>query len=557
MNLLNVATLLFLLVLAPSTRAETCVATSSVCSDDSPCKTIAGRNVCLADIGEQCWKYDKTYTCYPASPIDECTQPKDLGTCAQYSSVCKETNPATGECSLYTNKFDCPTPISAPLATGLIDLGQEFEILRDELNTSACEPFRTNATCWKDTGPTCLEPAETRTINGLDVTKTCWKYEEVYICEADGGIVETSCTTLIEDPACKEIDTSICVAKLPNGTCSHYERTFSCVTVPGTTTTTSDCSDQKFCMDLGGGSKMCFKSGSPADKDFGATVTSLELARQMGAYMDPGSSTFFRGVSDSCRYGFFGLRSCCKTETTSGTSNSAALRGTMAFASAAGDEFVQFMGSSYMHDLLFSSDLVPLQNLSSIYSGGGGSYAFLSGNFSVYGLEFTYSAAQGVSFVGFDPYSFALSVAIYVVTELMSCEPAEQTLAMRRGVGLCHYVGSYCSQKSLGTCVERKQTHCCYNSKLAKLIAEQGRDQLGIDWGTPKAPNCEGFSVEQIEALDFSTMDFSEFIAEIAGRSPANDAAKARLTGQMTNYYTSGTTTLNSDYYSSGTGLPK
>jgi len=48
---------------------------------------------------------------------------------------------------------------------------------------------------------------------------------------------------------------------------------------------------------------------------------------------------------------------------------------------------------------------------------------------------------------------------------------------------------------------------------LSRIIQEQGRQQLGIGWGTPKSPNCQALTAAQFSSLNFNAMDFSEFYA--------------------------------------------
>lgn len=88
---------------------------------------------------------------------------------------------------------------------------------------------------------------------------------------------------------------------------------------------------------------------------------------------------------------------------------------------------------------------------------------------------------------------------------------------MKRGQRLCHEVGGYCSSKIpiIGTCIEKTKSHCCYNSRLARIINEQGRGQIGKSWGSAKSPNCSGFTPAEFAAIDFSNIDMSEFTAEI------------------------------------------
>lgn len=52
-------------------------------------------------------------------------------------------------------------------------------------------------------------------------------------------------------------------------------------------------------------------------------------------------------------------------------------------------------------------------------------------------------------------------------------------------------------------------------SRLARIINEQGRRQIGKSWGSAKSPNCSGFTTAEFASLDFSSIDLSEFTAEI------------------------------------------
>jgi len=465
---------------------------------------------------------------------------------------------------LYTNRYDCTSPLS-PLAAGVTFIDQTFEVVRNVLNESQCYPLRENRNCWKQSGPTCVEPGGTRTINGLAITKDCWKYEEIYNC-TDPALTGSTCAPYASDPNCTEQGTGVCRETLPNGVCSNLERTFQCVIENGVTTTTTDCSNQDTCIDMGGGNVVCFKSGHPNDKDFASTITALEMARQMGTYLDPETLTIFRGTADQCREGYLGLRACCNKDTSAaGDMNNASVMAAIAGGAKFGSEVIQYSYSLYTYDALFNSadlttNIFSLNLIGDATANVTATAAPVAPGFSVYGLEFAYSAAEGVQFVGFDPWSFAIAIAIRVIFELMSCEQDEQILAMKRGAGLCHYVGSYCSQKVLGACVERTKSYCCFNSKLALLIQEQGRAQLGKSWGDGKNPQCGGFTTAELAAIDFSRIDFSEFFTDVLKNTGTytGSAAQGRLLDQMQNYYEpTGSGKLNSNYYSSGQGLPQ
>ena len=61
--------------------------------------------------------------------------------------------------------------------------------------------------------------------------------------------------------------------------------------------------------------------------------------------------------------------------------------------------------------------------------------------------------------------------------------------------------------------------------------------QLGKTWGSAQSPDCGGFSLAQLESLDFSRMDLSEFYAEIAPTLPDAGAMRARVQQKVDSYY--------------------
>jgi conjugal transfer mating pair stabilization protein TraN len=118
------------------------------------------------------------------------------------------------------------------------------------------------------------------------------------------------------------------------------------------------------------------------------------------------------------------------------------------------------------------------------------------------------------------------------------CDKADQLLKDKREEGLCHYVGTYCSSKTLGVCTKKREAYCCYESKLSRILLEQGRPQLGLSWASPKKEQCAGFTVDQFARLDLSKMDFSEVMAEFvdAAKLP-DDLATATAMQERINQY--------------------
>jgi len=103
---------------------------------------------------------------------------------------------------------------------------------------------------------------------------------------------------------------------------------------------------------------------------------------------------------------------------------------------------------------------------------------------------------------------------------LSKCSADEFSLAEMREEGLCHYVGSY--EEDMMNLWKTRDEHvfCCYSSKLARLVQEEGRKQLKLDWGKPKKPDCGGFTFDFLAKIDFTQMDLSELFDQIPNQLP-------------------------------------
>lgn len=128
---------------------------------------------------------------------------------------------------------------------------------------------------------------------------------------------------------------------------------------------------------------------------------------------------------------------------------------------------------------------------------------------------------------------------VYVITDLLiniiwECEEKEFELGAKKETRQCSFVGSYCASEVLGSCVEKREAHCCFGSVVARIIQEQGREQLGMSFGDPKSPSCEGLTPTQLDQLDWNRIDLSEWIGmlSVTGNLPtANTVSLDHLTG--------------------------
>lgn len=98
------------------------------------------------------------------------------------------------------------------------------------------------------------------------------------------------------------------------------------------------------------------------------------------------------------------------------------------------------------------------------------------------------------------------------------CSEEEKELVLKQRAGVCHYVKSELVKK-LVVVTGHKKAFCCFNSKLARIIQEQGRSQLGRGWGDFANPDCGALTLQEIKQIDFSKIDFSELYDELKSKA--------------------------------------
>lgn len=129
-------------------------------------------------------------------------------------------------------------------------------------------------------------------------------------------------------------------------------------------------------------------------------------------------------------------------------------------------------------------------------------------------------------------------------TGLASCSSEEKALGQAKKRKLTVYVGAYCAHKVLGVCTEKKEGYCQFDSKLAKIIQDQGRrGQLGIGFGSGKSPDCRGLTVDELQHLDFSAINFADFYDDLENGTtlPADQTLIDRVKQQVADKMKGGT----------------
>lgn len=485
---------------------DACRKVESVCVEGPETRNVQG-----AQIHKACWRYEHRFECVEENITETCAPLRAAPGCVQTGAVCK-TTAFNGECLVHTNTFSCNAN-QAPLPNGIIQVGETYTITQDAIDRSQCQALQTNPQCQK-TGSVCMEPGGTRIVNGKEVTKDCWSWQETYACVS----MQSDCQDLAQNNQCSLVATS-CESTNDDGTCALKALSYRCNTGTSGPTEITTCNGGLLCLD-----GLCFEQEAGNDRDFGMAMTLMEAGRQAAGYAEGQDFVkFFAGESKQC--GRNPLNNCCKTNTKGSSMSNGAMIST---AMKAGR---QAFGSWYVYDGMMNAtrSTNALGALYNKFAGGPQSWSgFAAGEFwsgfNYYGVSFNPLTATG-NYFAFDPTSFAIAIGMQILSDLMACDQEEGVLAMQRGQGLCTYVGTYCTQKFLGSCLSRKSSYCCYNSKLARMIQEQGRAQLGKSFGSAESPKCGGLTEAEFKQIDFSKIDLSEFIADIANNVQMPDVS--------------------------------
>ncbi|EAA6923142.1 type-F conjugative transfer system mating-pair stabilization protein TraN [Salmonella enterica] len=115
---------------------------------------------------------------------------------------------------------------------------------------------------------------------------------------------------------------------------------------------------------------------------------------------------------------------------------------------------------------------------------------------------------------------------------LASCSSEEKALGKAKENKLTVSIGEFCSKKVLGVCLEKKRGYCQFDSKLAQIVQQQGRNgQLHIGFGKASSPDCRGITQTELQQINFEALDFSNFFDDLQKNKkiPDNDTLTKRV----------------------------
>ena len=405
----------------------------------------------------------------------------------------------------------------------------------------------------------------------------CWSDPQGAIeCPFNPGDVADSCAALEQDPNCGFLGTT-CVegARDANGFCYVAESRYDCGTsaeVPSLRRDNAiDCAGPVRCL-----GDDCLDLAFEQSDDFAEAAAALQAAQfalMDGDCSDGGDCRVFAGEAAQCKQAVGGVVDCC--ETPSGVSLTDYIR--LVFAIGKVDSAIMALdtggpirgGWELLRDPLVDSwDAVSEAFTSAANNLTGSTSAAVSDGAAKLSLDAAKQAlmrqtAQWTAQVFGDAAANALfavegggpavvggsvqagnlqlggligtvlawvmiaymiySIVMILIRIIWRCERDEFELGAKRALRSCHYVGSYCDSDVLGVCIEQQKAFCCFNAPLARIVNEQAYPQLGRSWGSPEYPDCAGLSLSELERLDWSRIDLSEWLAILddAGQFPS------------------------------------
>lgn len=359
---------------------------------------------------------------------------------ASYLRWCKGLSSMRTTAQLYSCSSEIPQaeiPAHVNHRTGTTYLRKEGSTsVTVTRNEGSCPALAGDAACRPVAEEVCTEGPETRMVEGVAVTQSCWAWSRTFSCQRTTQA--SDCTDLDANRQCRFLRDE-CLDDPQSGACKVSQRVYSCPLpdeqAPG---------DKQY---ICGGDVYCINGDCEpiereASTEFKDALVALHSLGDAGNQFDPDNLTVFKGERGACSKKIFGASNCC------------------------------------------SGKGVPL------------------------------------------------------LTPWL-CSAADRALDEKDDKGLCHKVGTYCSDKVLGICVTSRDAYCCFGSKLSRILQEQGRIQLNKPWGKPKDAKCEGFTIDEFQHLDLSKMDFTEVYAEFtdAAKLPDEVETMTKIQQKIEEYY--------------------
>ncbi|MDG3444545.1 conjugal transfer protein TraN [Nitrospirillum amazonense] len=498
------------------------------------------RNINGYDVYKDCWSYTRDYACPNPNVYNNCSSYDNASGCTKAEDVCTETY-SDGVCKTYTSKYNCPAPVAGQ---GTLISTTYTEISDTQVPDCAIE--QSNQTCqWSN--DQCTSGPGTRNINGLDVYRDCWEWNRTYTCANPNQYNNCNAYT---DAGCKQTGTTTCNKFAVDGSCAEWLYDYQCYGVVA-----------------GGGSQINTVYSVTKDTiiDNCVPYEGNPTCKQMqDACVEGAATKTINGYSvyKDCwawqeMYTCEGpVKSDCGTVASNCVKTGSKCVSVDALGHCTDTEYSYSCGMNGYDganppdvrcgDTVFclNGDCGTVTRTPNTEFAKGLTWMSLLGNFAKNfdpntQTVFTGTKADcrkaltGVLDCCKDDSGWSVDIG------LGSCSDDEKALWAALDGHLSHYVGTYCNTSFLGVCLEKKKSYCDFQSRLGRIIQEQGRAQLNISWGPADSPNCAGLTIAQLQAIDWSKIDLSEFYPQIYAQTVLPNTVNVQKTMQqsITNFY--------------------
>ncbi len=498
----------FPVVLHAAPALEDCRLISETCLKTGT-KTIDG-----FEVHRDCWKWHRKWNCKnPVTPVNYCATISRTSGCSELISRC--VNERLGVCLEYEKTYDCTHRLIT--TGGAIYLNSTHTITRDALTDSCTDAQKRGCTRIKNT---CVEGAETRNINGKDIYKDCWRWDDAWVCA--GGDTSDTCGVLAAHPDCQQqsetctqSDESVCLQNKFTYICESQPSNAGGAVLTDTDHTitkdeiTNDCAgledchlESETCVEVGGTRVI---DGLSVTKDCWAWEQHYQCGGDtLNSDCDEFADCDYEKrtcvtTNDAGECTHWEKEFTCSTEGAGSPDNNSLVDcGSVNWCVSGNCEREERQANQ-----AFPKAVVAMNAALEIGNDFDGVTVF-AGTWrtckkQIAGVK---NCCKGSG------WGIELGLA--------SCSEDSKMLAGKRQAGQAHYVRSWCSKKIkiIGTCLEKKQAWCSFNSRLGRIIQEGARDQLGIEWDT----GCRGLTPEELERLDYSQINLEEALGDIYDR---------------------------------------
>ncbi len=404
-----------------------------------------------------------------------------------------------------------------------------------------------------------------RLVNDVPVTRACWQYNETFDCMNTQVVnqceANTACTQTSD--TCLEWDN----ASTPRS-CTRHEYRRSCQVAPPVVRDVTSCENQTYCPD-----GRCWDTGYKANNEFGEAISLFSGSQQAARYFNANDFQIFKGYPAACAHRLGLVLNCCAKNWFGDLLYDAvhaaeALR-PPSFGSGGGGGGDEQLFNDKTYDFLFAKDssgqlAAGLRAVGTMKGEAVGIYNDIKDqDWKKAMVRLLITSPKAIIDSGINASIDGIVQMTSLFGLIDGCSEDDKLTQEKKKNHLCIDVGSRCVTEVpiTGWCWEREYRSCCFNSMLAKLVNDQGRKQLlekqiagqlqppnlarslfpanasnpNQRFGTGASPNCLGFSVDQLRAIDFSLLDLTPFLATIDPKLPNKDALIARLSSMYAN----------------------